>query len=277
MKKVVSFSGGRTSAYLCKLMIEKFGRENVDFIFMDTGAEHPKTYEFIKNVNGFLGLNLTCLRGDFNQDIGVGHSYIVVDIESLKCDFGPFTEMVKKYGTPTVVSGWCTSRMKQEVHDKYCNDKYGKNEYQTWLGIRADEPKRLGNIGNSDKVKYMAEISDAEKEDVLGYWSEQDFDLNLPEWLGNCVFCFKKSNLKLASAAIDEPELLKQWLAMVENATERGEQARKSRHVMYRKKQTLQQVIATFDGSTGVEIKARIRGGKMIDTNSCSESCEVFQ
>jgi 3'-phosphoadenosine 5'-phosphosulfate sulfotransferase (PAPS reductase)/FAD synthetase len=48
MKKVVSFSGGRTSAYLCKIMIDKFGKDNVDFIYMDTGAEHPKTYEFIK-------------------------------------------------------------------------------------------------------------------------------------------------------------------------------------------------------------------------------------
>lgn len=37
MKKVVSFSGGRTSAYLCYLMKEMHGDE-VDFIYMDTGA-----------------------------------------------------------------------------------------------------------------------------------------------------------------------------------------------------------------------------------------------
>ena len=49
-KQVCSFSGGRTSAYLCKLLLEKFGKDNVEFVFMDTGAEHPETYSFIKKM-----------------------------------------------------------------------------------------------------------------------------------------------------------------------------------------------------------------------------------
>jgi len=276
IKKVVSFSGGRTSAYLCKLMIDTYGKENVDFIYMDTGAEHPKTYEFIKNVNEFLNLNLICLRGDFNQPLGKGHKYKVVNIASIKSDLSPFTEMVNKYGTPSISGKWCTSRMKEETHDKYCNDTYGKGGYQTWIGIRADEPKRLTGVGKRNDLRYMAEITDAEKKDVLEFWAGQPFDLGVDEWLGNCVFCFKKSNLKLAAAQRDEPELYLKWLDMIDGAKERPEQQRDSKHVMYRNKLTLPQLIATFDGSTGEEIKARIRGGKMIDTNSCSESCEVF-
>jgi len=157
MKKVVSFSGGRTSAYLCKVMIDKFGIDNVDFIYMDTGAEHPKTYEFIRNVNKGFGLNLVCLRGDFNQPLGKGHSYRVVDIDCIKCDLAPFSEMCKKYGTPSTVGKWCTSRMKQEIHDMYCNDTYGKGNYQTWLGIRTDETawkyrkKRIYKIHGGNK------------------------------------------------------------------------------------------------------------------------------
>lgn len=276
MKKVVSFSGGRTSAYLCKLMIDTFGRENVDFIYMDTGAEHPKTYEFIRNVNREFGLNLICLRADFNQPLGKGHTYKVISIDSIKCDLGPFSEMCKKYGTPSTAGKWCTSRMKQEIHDMYCDSTYGKRGYQTWLGIRGDEPKRLTGIGKTNLIKYMAEISDADKQDVLDFWSGMPFDLDLPEWLGNCVFCFKKSNLKLAAAQRDEPGLYTEWLGMIDNAKERPEQERSSRHVMYRGKRTLQQVVGMFDGSTGYEIKSRIRGAKMMDTGSCSESCEVF-
>ncbi len=45
---------------------------------------------------------------------------------------------------------------------------------------------------------------------------------------------------------------------------------------MYRGKKSLEQVVAMFDGSTGEEIKARIRGTKASNTGSCSESCEVF-
>ncbi len=277
MKKVVSFSGGRTSAYLCKVMIDKFGRDNVDFIFMDTGAEHPKTYEFIRKVNKHFNLNLTCLRGDFKQPLGKGHSYKIVSINDICADLKPYKNMVDKYGTPTVASGWCTSRMKEETHDKYCNDKYGKGNYQTWIGIRADEPRRLGGIGKKEALKYMAEITDAEKQDILNYWSKMPFDLGIDEWLGNCVFCFKKSNLKLAAAQRDEPELYMQWLDMVEAAPDRNKKGGRNSMHMYRKQKTLPQLIATFDGSTGKEIKARIRGSKMIDSNSCSESCEIYE
>lgn len=275
MKKVVSFSGGRTSAYLCYLMKQKFGND-VDFIYMDTGAEHIETYRFIRRVNQYFELNLTCLRGDFNQPLGSGHSYKIVDIDDLKPDLGPFRDMCMKYGTPTVASGWCTSRMKQETHDKYCNEKYGKGEYQTWLGIRADEPKRLGGVGKNESLKYMAEISDADKEDILDFWSNIPFDLNIPEWLGNCVFCFKKSNLKLAAAQRDEPEMYTEWLEMIESAPDRNKKEGRNSMHMYRKQKTLPEVVAMFDGSTGEEIKSRIRGAKMTDSNSCSESCEVF-
>ena len=82
MKKVVSFSGGRTSAYLCHLMKEKYGDE-VDFIYMDTGAEHKETYEFIRKVNDEFGLNLICLRTDFSSDLGAGNDFAVVAIDSI--------------------------------------------------------------------------------------------------------------------------------------------------------------------------------------------------
>jgi hypothetical protein len=272
MKKVVSFSGGRTSAYLCYLMKKMHG-DDVDFIFMDTGAEHIETYRFLRRVNQYFELNITCLRGRFNTPLGKGNGYEVVDIDDLNPDLKPFTELVGKYGTPSIAGKWCSSRMKEDVHDNYCNGVYGKGNYETWLGIRADEPRRLGV---KDGIKYLADISDFGKQDVLNFWEGMPFDLRIDEWLGNCVFCYKKSNLKLAAAAFDEPELMSAWLDMIENAKEREGQGRDSRHVMYRGKKTLEQVIGMFDGSTGDEIKARIRGTKATDTGSCSESCEVF-
>ena len=64
MKHVVSFSGGRTSAYLAYVMEQKRRNDgwDVSYVFMDTGAEHPKTYEFVKNVVEHFGIELTCLR-----------------------------------------------------------------------------------------------------------------------------------------------------------------------------------------------------------------------
>ena len=59
-KQIISFSGGRTSAYLCYLL-KQMGVD-VDVIFMDTGAEHPKTYDFVRQCNEYLDLNIICLR-----------------------------------------------------------------------------------------------------------------------------------------------------------------------------------------------------------------------
>lgn len=273
MKKVVSFSGGRTSAYLCHLMIEKFGADNVDIIYMDTGFEHPSTYDFIRDCAKWLKSSITFLRGDFSTPLGVGVGYNVVDVDSVGCDGKPFSEMMAKYGTPYIGGMFCTDRMKLTPFKKYCDDKYGKGNYETWLGIRADEPKRLSP---KKGIRYLAEISDFEKEDVLSWWDAQDFDLQIPEQLGNCVFCPKKSNLKLAAAQRDEPELYIKWLEMLYGDSVRVDDKTGHWSKMYRGNQSLEQLITTFDGSTGDEIKARMRGAKHLDTGSCSESCEVF-
>lgn len=161
MNHTASFSGGRTSATMKQLLIahKVLGLiDDIEYIFMDTGAEHPKTYDFIRACVKYFGIKLTVLQGDFNQPIGTGHSYKVVSVDDLKYDMlnGPFMSMMTKYGVPTVASAWCTSRMKEEVYQKYCDDKYGKGNYTTWLGIRADEvPRLVGNAARRDQSTYL--------------------------------------------------------------------------------------------------------------------------
>jgi hypothetical protein len=264
MKKVVSFSGGRTSAYLCKLIIDKFGRDNVDFIFMDTGAEHCKTYEFIKNVNDELNLNLTCLRTDFSSPLGAGNGYTVVSIDSIQHDLKPFSEMIEKYGVPYIGGMFCTDRMKLVPFKKYCQEKYGKGNFETWLGIRADETNRLKQ---KKEIRYLAEISDFDKKDVLDFWSNMPFDLEIPEQLGNCVFCPKKSNLKLAAAQRDDPALYHDFLNMIYKDSVRHDSKTGHWSKMYRGKKSLEQIVALFDGSTGDETSS----GKCMSCNRLAD------
>ena len=331
MKKIVSFSGGRTSAYLCKLMIEKFGKENVDFVFMDTGAEHLKTYEFVRSVNDELGLGLICLRGDFSAPLGGGVGYNVVDISNIGPDLTPFKGMIKKYGVPYIGGMFCTDRMKLKPFKKYCDDTYGKGNYETWIGIRFDEPKRLigdnpkkslsaykllkgdgfndeeisciyneamenidvinqwkiketakiairARISNlkKDNINNMSQICDHEKQDVLNWWGKKSFDLKIEEWSGNCEFCPKKSDLKLAASQRDSPKSYINYVEMLHDDSVRVDKNTGDRNHMYRGKQSIESLIAKFDGSTGAEIKSRIKGAKMLDVNSCSESCELI-
>tara|TARA_R110000782_G_scaffold133588_1_gene225943 strand:+ start:42 stop:941 length:900 start_codon:yes stop_codon:yes gene_type:complete len=283
MKHIVSFSGGRTSAYLCHAM-KKIHGDNVDFIFFNTGAEHPKTYEFIKKVNKEFDLNLTCLQVDINKN---GHhrknknSYSIVDINSMSCNLSAFSDVMGRYGRPSFGMASCTREMKSKVSNKYVKDNYLKGEFSVWLGIRIDEPKRI-NLENKDSLRYMAEVSDFDKQDVLDWWSAMPFDLEIDEHLGNCVFCVKKSIIKVALAARDEPALAEEWAGALNDANNRDDltnptyRAGNAVGVIYRGYNSFGSIIKMFSEHSRGEIESRIRGGKNNDSNSCSESCEAF-
>ena len=164
--------------------------------------------------------------------------------------------------------------MKTEPHDKFCNDRFGKGNYTTWLGIRADEPKRLAP---KTGIRFLAELSDFEKEDVLAWWKTQPFDLGISEHLGNCVFCIKKGLNKVALAAKDEPGLAAQFIAATEGAHVRTSGRKFNHKRMYRTSLHLSDVVAMYAESGRDELFRRLRSSKVLDSGSCSESCEVFQ
>lgn len=341
MKKVVSFSGGLSSAYETINVICEYGIDSVEIVFMDTGAEHPKTYEFIRKFNQWLidvfGKGIVCLRLVVNPELNKANSYEIVSINDICFDLKPFKAMLKKYGVPYIGGMFCTDRLKLVPYTKYCDETFGVDNYETFIGIRCDEPARVWgdhkekrysvyrqmidkgydqeymielwrqihtvNLNVRDvadmvdgdvklarlmikryyqtrvlsNIRYMAESSDFEKQDVIDFFNvHMPFTLEIPEWCGNCVFCPKKSDLKLAAAQRDEPELYALWCEMMRDPEVRIDDKTGSVEQQYRGKIPLETVIAKFDGATGEEIKARIRGGHMVDTGSCSESCNAI-
>lgn len=271
MTQVVSFSGGRTSAYLVALT--KTLGIGAHYIFMDTGAEHPLTYKFIREVVRRWDIDLVCLRVRYNPALGSGNSYDVLGVDEIGPDYRPWLGMVQKYGCPSVESPYCTSRMKTEPHDKYCNDRFGRGNYVTWLGIRADEPKRLKPRHN---VRYLAELSPFDKSDILAWWKGQPFDLGIDEHLGNCTFCIKKGLNKVALAAKDEPELARQFIEVVEGDHVRTAGRKHQHKRMYRQSLHLSDVIKMYSEQGADELRQRLRSSKRFDSESCSESCEAF-
>ncbi|HGX6720727.1 phosphoadenosine phosphosulfate reductase family protein [Acinetobacter baumannii] len=287
MKKVISFSGGRTSGYAVNLFKND---PDAYFIFMDTGAEHPATYQFIKDIVKHWKINLVCLRVVVNPQMKKGVGYKIIPLDELKQDLEPWRDMLKKYGSPYYDMPFCTARMKTEPFEKYCNDVFGKNNYERWIGIGSDEPKRLpievleklGLPIHKDAKKqkagfrYLAEISDFTKEDVLDWWEQQPFDLAITEHLGNCVFCIKKHLNKVALAAKDEPEQAVKWIAVTEGENVRSEGRKYNHHRMYRTRLHLSDVIEAFKNHDRDELYNALRSSKRYETGSCTESCEAI-
>lgn len=288
---IVSFSGGRTSAYLvhCIEQMRKDGRLQgpVEYIFMDTGAEHPKTYEFIKKCVAHFGIELTCLRAVIPTEAGVGPTYKVIPLQDIGFDLSIFQSFMAKYGNPTINRPVCTDKLKTIPATKYKNDKYGKGNHVSWMGMRIDEPRRLKGIPDQldafTKTKereyyYLAEISDFTKEDVLDWWSRMPFDLEITEHLGNCVFCIKKTATKVALAERDEPELFKLWNAAITDESVRLMNADKFGigHI-YRNWLTPEMLIQQFSEHSDDDLRQRIYKERRYDTGSCTESCEAFE
>ena len=274
---VVSFSGGRTSAYLVYLMEMLRVKNNWDvkYIFMDTGAEHPKTYEFIRSVVKHFNIDLICLRLKINPVLGQANSYTQMPLNNCKMDYQPWRDMLSKYGTPYNPGGaFCTDRLKLVPFEKYCDEHFGKGNYTRVLGIRADEPKRLKP---KDNYKYLAEFSDFEKQDVLDWWKEQSFDLEINENLGNCVFCIKKGVNKIGLATKNEPRMAQQFHKILNHKNVRVVEKRRSPPlVMYRGNMSLISIIDVYRDMPEDEIYKTIRGGRGEDSGNCSESCEVL-
>lgn len=276
MPNVVSFSGGRTSAYLVWEIEQrrKAGKiDDVHYVFMDTGAEHPKTYEFIRNVVKYFGIDLVCLRANVIQEQGKSATYHVVSLEDCKPDLIPWYDYTKKYGMPHVTMPKCTDVMKIMPFKKWCIDQFGKDNYTTWLGIRIDEPKRLKDVPN---MRYLAELSVKDKQDINDWWHDQPFDLGLPDYLGNCVFCIKKGANRIALGQRDEPYLADQWRDMVYrdgmHITAGRREAGIPNEACYRNYQTFNGITEAFEDNTRDELLRTLRSA----SGACEESCEVF-
>ena len=267
---VVSFSGGRTSAYLCSL-IKKLHPTAV-FVFMDTGAEHPATYDFVRQCNNYFGLNLVCLRAKVSQEQGIGVGYEIIDIADIGHNLNVWRDMLSKYSTPYMHGAFCTKNFKTVPFEKYANAAWGKGNYHTILGIRIDEPRRL-NMRKD--FSYLADISDFDKKDVLDWWSKMPFDLQIPEHLGNCVFCIKKGVNKIALAAKDEPQLADKFIKMINMDDVRIVPSRTTaNNAMYRNNMSLRSIIDLYAEMPRDKLAKTVRS--TFETGSCSESCEAF-
>lgn len=56
---IVMFSGGASSAYIAKYVIDKYGKENTILFFTDTLWEDEDNYRFLEEVSNYLGLPYT--------------------------------------------------------------------------------------------------------------------------------------------------------------------------------------------------------------------------
>lgn len=237
---IVQTSGGRTSALLAALSDRR-----CKLFYENTGRENERTLEFVDLLGKHLNRQITWLefrppnvKGSPPKEFG----FAIVDFATAARKGEPFSEMMEAInayrdskGNPPIAP-WargriCTTHLKHRVLDHYLTS-IGVYGHERLLGLRADEPERVARLsGQETKEKTLrSPLHEAgiRKVDVLEFWSEQEFDLDLPEYEGNCDGCFLKDEADVSRAIGDVPERLAWWKGMEDRWPRFGGEKRKS-------------------------------------------------
>lgn len=209
---VVSFSGGRTSAYMSQLLMNApVYRDNPKtFIFANTGKENEETLEFVHECDRRWGLNVVWVEAVIHQEMGVGTTYKVVDYKTASRNGEPFEKMNKKYGIPNQNFPHCTRELKAVPIKKWLKDHV--KDYWMVIGIRFDEIRRMSPRADQYRWFYpLITQTPTDKRIVKEFWDKQDFDLGIPDYMGNCDLCWKKSQNKKLRILQEFPEKGDWW------------------------------------------------------------------
>ena len=203
-KVLVSFSGGRTSAFLAQYLKEK-SKDELCFVFANTGKELPETLDFINECDLRWGLGVHWIEYDPQKEHGKKNWFKVVDYKTASRNGQPFDKFIKKERLPNAAYPNCSGRLKQYPIHNFVKHYIGWSDYYTAIGIRYDEKQRINwEVANKNKYIYpLTTDFPIDKKYIRSWWDNQDFDLGLKDYQGNCDFCWKKSDRKLVTMLRD--------------------------------------------------------------------------
>jgi 3'-phosphoadenosine 5'-phosphosulfate sulfotransferase (PAPS reductase)/FAD synthetase len=231
----ISFSGGRTSAYMLYHILQANGDlpERCQVMFANTGREMPQTLDFVHECSEKWGVNIVWIEYDRKDNRA---SYRVTDYKNASKNGEPFEVLLKaKKYLPNIVTRFCTTDLKIRPMKRYLVNELGWKHWAAAVGIRADEQRRA-KTDSKDRWSYWYPLLDdgVTKREVSQFWKKQNFDLRLDNVagktpLGNCDFCFLKSEAILASMAKQYPDRAEWWIRMEQQT---GSTFRKDRNLI---------------------------------------------
>ena len=257
MKRIlITVSGGRTSGYMAIRLWKKYKHMfDMRFVFANSSQEHEKTLEFVHNIEKKFGLPIIWIEAKVDPVKGKGTTYTITNFKKAKRKGEVFEEVIKKYGLPSMVHLHCTRELKINPMLKLCKD-LGCEEQA--LGIRVDELNRYNP--RKGFIHPLIEMFPCDKKKILKWWKKQKFDLEIPEHLGNCTWCYKKSDTKLNKLVAEHPEVFDFPLKMEDKYKNAG--SGDGDRKIFRGKRTAGEVLAG------------VQAGETKD--SCAEECGSY-
>jgi len=222
----ICFSGGRTSGYMLKQILDANGGlpPDVHVTFQNTGKEMPATLEFIDACAKAWGVPIRWLEWDGFIPPGRSSCFFKeVDFATASRAGEPFDAMTTALGyLPNPTQRLCTANLKVKTGQAFMKS-LGYESWDNVMGIRADEPSRIARMmkpgrdnSGGEPVLPLA-IAGVTKRIVGDFWRQQPFDLGLRNdngvtSEGNCDLCFLKGANQVLSLIRKAPDRAIWWL-----------------------------------------------------------------
>ena len=213
----ISFSGGRTSAYMLWRVIQSGGGQlpcQAIVCFANTGKEDEATLKFVQDCSEQWNVEIHWVEF---QD--ADPAFKRVTFETASRDGEPFETLIRKRNyLPNPVTRFCTAELKIRTIHKYLKSLgWEHNETMDWVGMRADEQRRAAKIADKSRIPLVT--AGITKSDISAFWKAQPFDLGLPNMNGvtmhgNCDLCFLKGGAQVLSLIAEKPERAIWWAKM---------------------------------------------------------------
>jgi 3'-phosphoadenosine 5'-phosphosulfate sulfotransferase (PAPS reductase)/FAD synthetase len=218
---LISFSGGRTSAYMLHQIIQAHAGELPDDVvvaFANTGKEREETLRFVHECGTRWGVKIAWV--EFLKRSGPASGrYEVVGYNSASRSGEPLARLITaKSITPNSAMRFCTEEAKVNTIFAYLEADRGMSGGLRVVGLRHDEGGRLlkGYAKNAEGGPwprfYPLAKAGVTKADVMAFWSAQDFDLGLRGYEGNCDLCFLKGRATLKAIMRENPGAADWWI-----------------------------------------------------------------
>jgi 3'-phosphoadenosine 5'-phosphosulfate sulfotransferase (PAPS reductase)/FAD synthetase len=207
----VSFSGGRTSGYLLRHVLDAWGGTlpaGGHVLFANTGKEHDATYDFIETI-GRQWCEVTWIEWS-------PAGYEIQTPSTADRSGKPFADLIAKRNyLPNPITRFCTSDLKVKPMQRFMKAQ-GYDEFTTVIGLRADESRRVAKLRSDPTRDIAMPLADAgvHRDQIIAWWKSQPFDLHLPNddaAFGNCDLCFLKGASRIERVIRAEPHRAAWW------------------------------------------------------------------
>ena len=163
---MISFSGGRTSSYMLKHIVDAYGGRlpaSVFVIFANTGLERPETLEFVDVCGREWGIDIVWVEYLWDAP----HRTRVVDFANASRNGEPYAALIDRKGfVPNVSLRACSGTLKRDRIESYARHRLGLKRWHSVIGLRADEQRRVlrmraMNCGSRTGAHAVLPLADA--------------------------------------------------------------------------------------------------------------------